>query len=203
MKTAEERRRIKDRMAQTQLEERHTLGCTLLPDRNHLLERMPRGARVAELGVAFGDFSREILRRCAPGKLYLIDSWESERYRAGLQQVKAALAAEIASGQVEIRRGLSTEVLAGFGPGALDWAYIDTNHSYETTLAELELCDAIMGPEGRIAGHDFCTGNVISAVPYGVVEAVTRFCKSHGWQFEYLTVESRGHFSFCLKRLPS
>ena len=35
----------------------------------------------------------------------------------------------------------------------------------------------------------------------GVVEAVTKFCKDYGWQFEFLTVESHAHFSYCLKRL--
>ncbi len=203
MKTAEDRRRIKDRMAQTQLEMRHTIGCTVLPDRNAMLDHMPKGAHVAEIGVADGAFSAEILRRCAPKRLYLCDAWASERYRDGLGKVRENFADQIAAGQVEIRQGLSTEILPGFEPGSLDWVYIDTNHSYETTLAELTLCDGLVGPEGLIAGHDFCTGNVIDAVPYGVVEAVTAFCRSHRWQFHFLTVESRGHFSFCLRRLAA
>ncbi len=200
MQTAQDRRKVKDQMAQTRLEMVHTRSCTLLPDRNAMLDHMPRRARVAEIGVAFGEFTREILDRCQPERLYLVDAWQSERYAPGLARIKQTLAAQIASGQVRIRRGLSTEVLSGFAPDSLDWVYIDTNHSYPTTLAELELCDAVVAPGGRIAGHDFCTGNVVDAIPYGVVEAVTKFCKDRNWQFEYLTVESRGHFSFCIRR---
>ncbi len=200
MQTAQDRRKVKDQMAQTRLEMVHTRSCTLLPDRNVMLDHMPRRARVAEIGVAFGEFTREILDRCQPERLYLVDAWQSERYAPGLARIKQTLAAQIASGQVRIRRGLSTEVLSGFAPDSLDWVYIDTNHSYPTTLAELELCDAVVAPGGRIAGHDFCTGNVVDAIPYGVVEAVTKFCKDRNWQFEYLTVESRGHFSFCIRR---
>ncbi len=201
MQTAQERLRIKDKMEQTQLEMIHTGNCTLLPDRNFLLDRMSRNARVAEIGVAFGDFTQEILARCSPERLYLVDAWSTDRYREGLSKIEAAFSEQISTGRIEIRRGLSTEVLAEFAEASLDWVYIDTNHTYDTTLEELRLCEKIVGRDGRIAGHDFCTGNVINAVPYGVVEAVTKFCKDAGWQFEYLTVESRGHFSFCLKRL--
>lgn len=203
MDTPEKRRAIKDSMEQTRLELAHTAGCVVLPDRLHLLDRMPKCARVAELGVAFGDFSREILQRTEPRRLFLIDSWASERYQAGLQDIRERFAEEIESGRVIVKRALSADALREFAPGTLDWVYIDTNHTYETTLEELALCDSILGNEGRIAGHDFCTGNVIDAIPYGVVEAVTKFCKDASWRFEYLTVESRGHFSFCLKRLKA
>ncbi|MFV2037870.1 MAG: class I SAM-dependent methyltransferase [Paracoccaceae bacterium] len=188
-------------MQQTELELRHTQYCKLLPDRNVMLDLMPKGGRVAEIGVAFGDFSKEILQRCSPKTLHLIDSWATERYREGLNIIQDIHAERISEKQIVVHQGLSTDMLTDFGPDTLDWVYIDTNHSYDTTLQELELCHRIVNQHGRIAGHDFCTGNVIDAVPYGVVEAVTKFCKDHDWQFEFLTVESRGHFSFCLKRL--
>ena len=79
MKTAQERRQIKDGMEQTRLREVHTTSCTVLPNRFIMLDRMPKHARVAEIGVAFGDFSKEILARCQPEKLYLVDAWESDR----------------------------------------------------------------------------------------------------------------------------
>jgi predicted O-methyltransferase YrrM len=196
-----ERRKIKSRMQKTQLGLEHTQKCTLLPDRLHLLDRMPKNASVAEIGVAFGDYSKEIIRRCMPKKLILIDSWGSDRYREGLKSIETEFDSLIKNNTVEVLMGQSTQVLADLEPGTFDWAYIDTNHTYDTTLAELELCERIVGKNGRISGHDFCTGNVVGAVPYGVVEAATRFCKENGWQFEYLTVESHGHFSFCLKKL--
>ncbi len=201
MDTAEQRRALKDRMEQTRLELIHTASCRLLPDRLALLDQMPRRARVAEVGVAFGDFTQEILERCAPRKLFLIDLWESSRYAAGLSRIEKRHAAAIEAGTVEIRRGRSVDILRSLAPASLDWVYIDTDHSYATTLGELETCEKLIAPGGRIAGHDFCTGNVIDAVPYGVVEAVTRFCREFDWQFEYLTVESRGHFSFCIRRI--
>jgi hypothetical protein len=201
MDTASERRRIKDRMTQTRLDIQHTENCRLLPDRNMMLDRMQTGATVAEIGVAFGDFSKEIMTRCTPKHLHLIDAWSSERYQDGIKRIKSEMSAEVSSGSILIHQGISTEVLPSFDDSFFDWVYIDTNHTYDTTLHELEICDRKVTQQGRIAGHDFCTGNVIDAVPYGVVEAVTKFCKDKNWQFEYLTAESRGHFSFCLMRL--
>ena len=203
METEAERRKIKDQMDHTQLELIHTENCVLLPDRLHLLDRMPKGVNVAEIGVAFGDFSREIISRCAPGRLFLIDSWGSARFRDGLAAIKDEFAAEIEIERMIIRQGHSVDTLKTMESGAFDWAYIDTSHTYETTLAELNLCGKIVGDAGRISGHDYCTGNVVRPVPYGVVEAVTKFCKDCDWQFEYLTAESNGHFSYCLKRLGS
>jgi hypothetical protein len=166
-----------------------------------MLGFMRKDAVVAEVGVAFGEFSREILNRCTPNQLQLIDAWSTERYQKGLEQVRSDLHDEIEAGQVTIHQGLSTEVLPEFDDGTFDWVYIDTNHTYATTLLELEIADKKVKSGGRIAGHDFCSGNVIKPVPYGVVEAVTKFCGDRDWQFEFLTLESHGHFSFSLMKL--
>ncbi len=197
--TAEQRRALKDAMPQTALHPVHTGQCRLLPDRCHLLDVLPKAATVAEIGVAFGDFSNEILNRTAPGKLHLIDAWGTDRYRDGLARIRNRYSGAIESGRIEIHQGLSTDVLAEFPSTYFDWVYIDTNHTYATTLEEMRLCRARLKPGGRIAGHDFCTGNIVSAVPYGVVEAVAQFCIEDGWEFEYLALDPSGHFSFCIR----
>jgi hypothetical protein len=199
METEQERRELKSAMPKTDLGMEHTGNCRVLPDRGVLLDRLPGGGTVAEIGVAFGDFTRDILARNRPACLYLIDAWSTERYQEGKAKIEADLSEEIGSGRVHLRQGFSTERLAEFDDHFFDWIYIDTNHTYPTTLEELELGRRKVKPNGRIAGHDFCTGNVITPVPYGVVEATTHFCKEHDWQFEYLTLESHGHFSFCLR----
>ncbi len=201
MDTAEGRRAIKSKMATTQLELVHTENCRLLPDRGALLDRLPRGGVVAEIGVAQGDFSQEVLQRNHPGQLYLIDAWSTDRYKSAKSEVEKRFADEIEAGRVHLRQGLSTERLPDFDDGFFDWAYIDTDHSYKTTLAELEICASKVKPGGRIAGHDFCVGNIVDAVVYGVVEACSKFCVDCGWQFEYLTMEYHGHYSFCLKEI--
>jgi hypothetical protein len=48
-------------------------GCKLLPDRDYVLPLLPKGGIVAELGVAYGDFSRKILNFIKPEYFYAID----------------------------------------------------------------------------------------------------------------------------------
>jgi hypothetical protein len=183
------------------LDAEHTGGCEVLPNREALMARLPPGGVAAELGVALGDYTRIILERNRPRKLHLVDPWDSDRYRQGLAAVRSTFAEAIASGVIEIHQGYSTEVLATFPDRTFDWIYLDTDHSYETTLAELRLAAPKLKPGGFLAGHDYCTGNVITTVPYGVVEACHMFCVEAGWRFAYLALEERGRNSFALTRL--
>ena len=43
--------------------------------REDLLRFLPKNAVVAEIGVAHGDFSAQILEQSSPERLYLIDPW--------------------------------------------------------------------------------------------------------------------------------
>lgn len=179
----------------------HTQNCTVLPSRFHLLEALPKGGVVAEVGVAFGDFTKQILMRNKPKKLHLVDMWEGERYQAGLPRVLDRFAAEIASGMINVHRGYSTERLADFSDGYFDWIYIDTDHTYATTRDELLLAARKVKPTGHIAGHDFTSGNPVRAVPYGVIGACNEHCVNNGWEYAFLTLEPSGHFSFALRKL--
>lgn len=201
MLSLEKRIALKNSTPRTMLSLHHTENCRLLPNRTELLHRLPHGGVVAEIGVAFGDYSQEIMEFNKPATLHLIDPWDLNRYNEGHERVKSMFAQEIESGQVQLHLGGSTDMLPTFEDGAFDWVYIDTDHSYANTWNELVLCDAKVKRDGRICGHDFCTGNVIKPVVYGVVQAVNKFCVDYGWQFEYLTVEPDAHFSYCLKRL--
>lgn len=201
MQTKEERQKLKSAMPVARLGVQHTENCRVLPNRGELLYRLKNGGVVAEIGAAFGDFTSEILQRNKPRQLHLIDSWESDRYKAGLEGIKEKFESQLEAGSLVLNQGLSIERLPTFDDGFFDWVYIDTNHSFGTTWKELQLCAKKVKENGRIAGHDFCTGNVVDPVPYGVVEAVTKFCHDYSWQYEYLTVEHHGHFSFCLKRM--
>ncbi len=195
-------RRLKRRQTPTvQLGPEHTAGCELLPDRAALMARLPQGGIGAEIGVAFGDYTDVILAQNRPRTLHLVDAWDSDRYREGLAAIRARFATSIAEGAIAIHQGYSTEILARFADGMFDWIYLDTDHSYETTLAELRLAAPKLKPGGLLAGHDYCTGNVITPVPYGVVEACHRFCVEAGWRFRFIALEERGRNSFALARL--
>ena len=200
--TEELRRRIKQRTPRCDLAAAHLQGAKLLPSREDLLDRLPKAGVVAEVGVGFGDFSASILERAAPRILYLIDSWSSPRYAPGRAAVEARFAEEIASGRVVVQVGTSVDGLATLPDAALDWIYIDSDHTYQTAARELALALRKVRRSGRIAGHDWTTGNCILPWPYGVIEAAHEFCVTYAWRYEFLTMEAHGHLSFCLAAQP-
>jgi Methyltransferase domain len=169
---------------------RHSLGERLgRPRRWRLLERMPRSAVCAEVGVYKGDFTRDILRVAKPRELHLIDPWwtlqgryedfwaEERDTRAVYRQVES-IAAEHAA--CEIHVGTSQQILPRFPDGFFDWVYLDSSHVYDQTVEELELLRRKVKPSGVIAGHDWEPDP--KHVFHGVYRAVDEFCDRYGWE---------------------
>ena len=162
--------------------------------RVRLLERLPRGAVCAEIGVWKGDFSERILEVLRPARLHLIDPWhavagesyEEAWYGGKLADGQAAMDAIYASvlerfererraGVVEVHRLPSREAAERFGDGELDFVYIDGNHRYEFVRADLEAYAPKVRPGGFLAGDDY---GVTGWWEDGVTRAVDEFARS-------------------------
>lgn len=188
----------------SQLQHKHIGHLKALPSRLTLLDNLPKHAVVAEIGVDTGEFSEAILKYNNPKKLHLIDAWASSRYHKGKRDfVVDRFSSAIADGQVVLHEGYSTDRAVDFPDGYFDWIYIDTDHSYKTTLAELELYRTKVKPNGYIAGHDFIIGNWTGLVRYGVIDAVYEFCIKYNWELVYLTMEHKAHPSFAIRKIQS
>ncbi len=198
----ENRVKVASLIPMVELEARHVAGTKLLTNREHLLEVLPKGGIVAEIGVNQGEFSQSILTLNRPKKLHLIDVWGSARYHSGLyDNVKAKFATQLSEGTVEINKGYSTEVLPTFPDNYFDWVYIDSAHDYQTTADELSILKTKMKKGGFICGHDYVNSCWRNAVKYGVVEAVHEFCAKEDWEMAYLTSETHQHLSFCIRKI--
>lgn len=185
-----------------ELEELHLKNLVALPNRNSLLEKLPRNSIGGELGVDTGGFSEMILKYAQPKKLHLIDVWNSTRYNLNKKlRVEEKFVNQIKSGQVEINIGYSTQLVAQFKDGYFDWIYIDTDHSYGTTRDELNLYASKIKKGGIIAGHDYEVAHWNGLSKFGVIEAVNEFCVLNNWEFVYLTMENREHRSFAIRKI--
>lgn len=200
-KMREHRRAVIREYPKVKLQQKHLAHARLLSDRYDMLDLLPHGGRVCEIGVANGDFSSHILKHCRPIKLHLIDAWKAERYSRLQAKVEERFLAEIKAGRVELNVGLSTDVLPKYTDHYFDWAYIDTVHDYRITAQELMLCKQKVKPGGIIAGHDYMVGNVVTPVPYGVIRAVQEFCVANDWKYVYLTCENSGYSSFAIQEI--
>ena len=157
-----------------------------------LLVYLPQGGAVAEVGVAEGDFSQQILEQCQPRSLDLVDLWafqDDAEYRRDLnnvadptqqhrfEAVKARFAAETARGQVAIHRSDSVAAAKTFADGSFDFVYIDGNHTYRGVKSDLEAYYPKVKADGFISGHDFSNHESASELGFEVVRAVSDFCR--------------------------
>jgi SAM-dependent methyltransferase len=183
-------------LSDTHLEKLRVISC-----REKMLEELPKNAVVAEIGVAEGEFSREIVDRCQPKELVLIDVWESVNPQHGskaMLKVKDRLAAEIADGTVKMRQGFSFDVLETFPDNYFDWVYVDAAHDYENVCRDISLCLQKVKDDGIIAGHDYIRW-ARGPARYGVIEAVNEAVIENEMDFLYLTHEQDQHLSWAIQ----
>lgn len=177
----------------------------VLPTRLDLLDALPKGTVVAEVGVAGGEFSLQILRRCRPRRLHLIDRWQSgipEYSEQALDLLRERLSSAVAEGTVHFNRGCSWEVLAAFPRRYFDWIYIDAAHDYDSVMKDLRAAHGCIADAGYICGHDYVLWSGVGLSRFGVVEAVNEFCNRERYALKYITNQRNRHLSYALQRLP-
>lgn len=188
------------------------------PDRLTLLDHLPHGGIVAEIGVQRGDFAAEILRRCRPRLLLLIDSWRhfsegpyvmdksnvsQSSHDAFYKEVCQRFRVEILLGRVLVLRGLSDDLLPMLADNWLDWVYVDADHSYNGIRRNLADAMPKVKANGLICGHDFVDS---LEQGFGVVPGVADFCETSGWEMIARTRNDRscdGYDSYVLRHRQS
>lgn len=137
--------------------------CRMCASRFDLVQALPCGGRVAEVGTYKGEFARHILATCDPGTLHLIDLDFSLLDPAVAQDAR-----------VQIHRGLSHEVLASFPDSCFDWVYVDADHSYAGAARDADAAAAKVKPGGYLVFNDFAHMDPFLGA-YGVHRAVVDF----------------------------
>lgn len=197
-----EEKEFNTRVPFVQLSNEHLKNCRVVANRESLLNLLPKEAIVAEIGVDEGVFSKQIMEICTPSKLHLIDAWDSEKYgEPKLNLIKKELNTLINNNSVIIHKGYSYSELEKFEDAYFDWIYIDTDHTYNTTCKELEVCSRKIKQNGLILGHDYVTRCYSNFTRYGVIEAVNEFCVKNNWELLFLTNETDRHLSYALRKI--
>jgi SAM-dependent methyltransferase len=155
-------------------------------NRRELLDRLPKGAIAAEIGVYTGRFSEVILDRCEPRELHLIDPWaptEEAIFRnihpAVWDAIYGAMADRFHGTQVTLHRAPSGDALATFPDNYFDWVYVDADHAYNHARNDILAAGRVVRPGGFVAGHDWQIR--------GVQRAVLDALNSTRFKLRYLT----------------
>ncbi len=173
--------------------------------RTNLLRLLPQGGEVAEIGVANGDFSQDILTAAKPRRLHLIDPWEHQDradYAKDLNNVSAReqdnrfdavlarFRAQIDGGIVEVHRDYAEDAAIFFANGQLDWIYVDGMHTVEAAYNDLVTYASKIREDGFIVGHDYTNHLQARHWNFGVVDAINRFVLEFDYEFVALTIET-------------
>lgn len=185
-----------------ELDQRHLDGCLLINNRTNLLARLPKEGVVAEVGVAQGNFSRQILEVARPRTLHLIDTWSASRPGYDVdeyERIRTTFGTGEYANKVVLHRKMSWEGIAELGSGSIDWIYIDADHSYDAVKKDLAAAIRAIKPDGLIAGHDYICWSSPNG-RYGVIEAVNELCHEHDFVFRFLSLEPDMHLSYAIQR---
>lgn len=154
--------------------------------RRDLWKLFPAPGRAAEIGVAEGNNSRDMLEwklpdgREAVSMLFLVDRWLETPDQAGDAAMpqpwhdknRKGVLSKIHphGGRAQILRGDSAEMADEVPDGFLHLVYIDADHSYEGVFRDLRAWTPKVKRGGVVALHDFLNP------AYGVQKAVEDFC---------------------------
>lgn len=182
-----------------------------------LLSYATPGGVGAEFGVFRGHFAAVIARELKPRKLFLIDPWtkDGERFDWGPVPYTNYNELTTAGAMLDTRHRLkpyepATDIVlvedylevfaknfAAYSDRKLDFAYLDTSHTYENTAKELRLLSGIIADNGVILGDDWIPD--VTHIHHGCMRAVNEFVKSTDWQL----VIGGQDAQYCLRRTPN
>lgn len=157
--------------------------------RLHLNQLLPPNPVTCEVGVAEGNFSRDICQQWKPSKHYLVDNWSPIGERGDgsfpqewhTQNYNKAVAKMKPYKEIAVfLRGPSWHMSQHVPDNSLDLLYLDANHSYEGVKKDLEAWFSKVKTGGVIAGHDYINE------AYGVHQAVNDFCNARNFQVNVL-----------------
>jgi hypothetical protein len=153
-----------------------------------LIDLLPDGAYVAELGVFAGESSVQFLRSRKVAYLLCVDTWKAGYEERG-QGFDVASDSDMSvayfafdqrmasvpggSARYTVIAGTTLEAARGLGDGPFfDLVYIDADHRYEAVKADIEAWLPKIKPGGILAGHDYSNDHP------GVRKAVNGFLLS-------------------------
>ena len=190
-------------------------NARLLSDRYEILPLLPKGAVIAEVGVALGDFSDTILQVCEPRHFIAIDIFtihemaslwgkpttELFGHRTHEAFYRDRFAVPIADGRMTVLNQDSAAALELLADGSVDVFYVDADHSHAAVAGELAVIKRKIRDGGLIILNDYIMNEAgYSNAPYGVIQATNEFMIAENWEMIYLALQSTMYCDVVLRK---
>lgn len=163
-------------------------GCDVFNHRYALLDALPDGGTVGEVGTMHGDFAREILDRKQPDELHLFDV-SFARLRddvAGHQAIKT-------------HKGRSAARMKQMPDDFFDWIYLDADHTYAGVKDDVDASLPKLKKNGILVFNDYILWSPLLALPYGVITAANELL-ADGWTAIGIALTPHGYFDVAMRR---
>jgi hypothetical protein len=158
----------------------HLCNAKLLPSREALLEILPKGGIIGEIGTQHGYFAKKLHDIIKPRELHLFDLTFEPFESAQLLP---------ATDVITKHAGDSSTSLASFPDQYFDWLYIDGDHSYDGVTRDIAQAILKLKASGFLVFNDFTYWSPLELAAYGVAHAVCELCLHHDWEVLYLTLQ--------------
>lgn len=198
------------------LMQEHVDGAKLCCDRDAMLEylSLSRGSRIAEIGVAFGDFSKKLIDCLEPSLFDAFDVftlhespvvWGQLTHTAlngktHLQFFRDRFAVEIESGRMRVFQCDGAEGLSKQPEAFYDLIYIDANHTIDFVRRDADAASRVLKQSGLMIFNDYIMYDHIAKMPYGVVQVVNDLCVYHDWMITHFALHQAMFCDVVLKR---
>jgi hypothetical protein len=163
-------------------------GCRMFATRLDLIESLPKNGHIAELGTYKGDFAREILARCSPAQLVIVD--------IDYTLFDPAIGADR---RVTRHTGQTHSVIATFPDQYFDWIYIDADHGYEGVCRDIAAAAIKVKAGGYLVFNDFAHIDPFMG-RYGVHRAVVEFALRERWSLSHFALQGAALYDVALQR---
>jgi hypothetical protein len=201
------------------LQQKHVEGARLFADRLEMIRSLTFTPKpiVAELGVAYGDFSRFLIDQLQPECFHAYDYFSmhehaeiwgrptAERFK-GLthrQFYDERFRDEIARGQFMVFEGDSANNLNERKDGIYDVIYIDAGHSLESATRDAEAAVKKLRSDGMLIFNDYIMFDHISNMAYGIVQVVNDLCVNRSWKITHYALHQQMFCDVAIRKQKS
>lgn len=197
------------------LEAKHLLNCKVYPDRYSILKDLPKGGQIAEIGVAYGDFSKEQIKELQPEKFTAIDFFDAikignepdwgnnrlDKTSNSHEEYYLSIIKQYTEDEIEIKKGKSWEKISEFKEKSLDYAYIDAGHTYKDISKDVHAIKNKIAIGGHIQFNDYTCISPTELIAYGVQKAVNNLLLEGNYKMIAFCLQNIGFHDVVLKRI--
>ena len=169
----------------------------VMASRVQMLEDVPKGGVMTEVGTGVGNFTEILLTILKPTKFHSIDVFQHPKQFANYQE---RFARYISDGVLEINKGLSWEELDRFPNKYFDYIYIDAGHSYDAVVKDIKVAKQKIKSNGLIQFNDYTNFSVKEMEPYGVKRAVHEFMISEKYELVSFGLQPNGYYDVLVRK---